>query len=269
MLGIRHADTRMEIDVDHGGRAVSWWIGEHQILGAKSAHPIDHGMYPMVPWAGRIRGNELRRDGASYGFSENLAPWAIHGLVLNEPFTVLEHGESHLRLERNLGRAWPSGGSVLCEWSLDESGLHTSIEIHASEADFPAVAGWHPWFLRSVSGSAGRWSTHCTDILERGADALPTGRRSKLNPSSGPFDDALTGGTCSRIEWAGVLSLDIENSHPWFVVYDAPEEFICIEPQTGPPDGLSGDHAPVALVTPDEPLVMRTQWRVRRALPAG
>lgn len=268
MLEIHDDDIRLEIDIDHGGRAVSWWVGDHQLLGSNSAHAIDHGMYPMAPWAGRIRGNALRLRESSYVFSENFAPWAIHGLVLDEPFDVLDHQPNHLVLERKFGEAWPFDGGVRSSWTLGDSVLETTLEIYSSDGEFPAVAGWHPWFLRSVSGSIGQWSTDCTEMLMRGADALLTGARSAFDITRGPFDDAFTGGTRMRVEWPGVLSLDVENSHPWFVVYDATESFICIEPQTGPPDGLSGDHAPVTIVTPDQPLVMRTTWRVMRALPA-
>lgn len=268
MLEIHHGETRLGFDPEAGGRAVAWWVGKHQFLGAKSDHEIDHGMYPMAPWAGRIRRNELRWHGSTHVFAENFAPWAIHGLVLDEPFDVLEHQANRLVLERKFGEAWPSAGGVRCSWSLDDYGLETTLEIYSSDGEFPAVAGWHPWFLRSVSGSIGEWSTDCTEMLVRGADALPTGARSAFDIARGPFDDALTGGEKVSIDWPGVLTLDIENSHPWFVVYDATESFICIEPQTGPPDGLSGVHAPVAIVSPDQPLVMRTTWRITRALPA-
>jgi aldose 1-epimerase len=265
MLEIHYDDTRLEIDPDHGGRAVAWWIGEHQLLGRNSAHAIDHGMYPMAPWAGRIRGNEVRLPGASHRFTENFAPWAIHGLVLDEPFDVIDHQANRLVLERQFGAAWPFDGGVRSSWALGDSGLETTLEIYSSAGEFPAVAGWHPWFLRSVSDSIGEWSTDCSEILVRGADALPTGTRAGFDAARGPFDDALTGGTRIRVQWPGALILDIENSHPWYVVYDATDDFICIEPQTGPPDGLSGDHAPVTIVSPDRPLAMRTTWSVTRA----
>jgi aldose 1-epimerase len=264
MLAIQHGDIRLDIDTEHGGRAVSWWVGEHQLLGASSGHPIEYGMYPMAPWAGRIRGNELRQGGVAHGFSENLSPWAIHGLVLDDPVTVVEHWANHCVLAAGFGEAWPFSGGVRCSWTLSDTELETELEIYSCGEDFPAVGGWHPWFLRMVGEVVGRWSTDCTEILERGGDSLPTGLIRSFDPNSGPFDDALTHGTRAVIDWPGVLSIEIENSHPWFVIFDAKDDFICIEPQTGPPDGLSGQVAPACMVTPTQPLVMRTRWQIRR-----
>ncbi len=43
----------------------------------------------------------------------------------------------------------------------------------------------------------------------------------------------------------------------WVVVYDEQAEAVCVEPQTGPPDGLNTHPR---LVTPLEPLEASTTW---------
>jgi len=269
MRVIRHGDVTLEIDECDGGRAVSWRVGDHELLGASSEHTIDRGMYPMAPWAGRIRGNELSWNGHPFPQSVNFAPWAIHGLVLSEPFDVIEHEPHRIVLQREFGPAWPTAGGIQCSWLLSNSGLTTELRIHADSAAFPAVGGWHPWFLRTVAGVAATWSTDCQELICRGADALPNGDRVALDTATGPFDDAITGGTHVSLDWPGIVQLEIENSHPWFVVYDATESFVCIEPQTGPPDGLADRITPPFLVTPETPLVMRTLWRITRAQQQG
>lgn len=264
MHSLRHADIRLEIDEAQGGRATSWRVGEHELLGARSSHDIEHGMYPMAPWAGRIAGNAVARHGTRVSFPVNFAPWAIHGLVLHEPMNVIEQASDCLVLERDFGPSWPWEGGVRCAWTLDDDGLTTELACYSPAEEFPAVVGWHPWFRREIAGVHASWVTDCTELLMRGDDSLPSGERRALQPGDGPFDDVLTGGRRASLDWPGLLRMEIETSHPWFVVFDELQDFICIEPQSGPADGLSGRHAPPSLVTPEQPLVMRTRWRITR-----
>lgn len=264
MITLRHADVVITLDESDGGRATSWSVSGRELLGRNSSHPIDYGMYPMAPWAGRIRDNRLDLTGVAHSFPANFEPWAIHGLVLNRRFEVIERTESSAVLERAFGDAWPYDGGVRCAWELDAHGLTTEITCYSRNESFPAVVGWHPWFRREVAGAQAAWKSDCIEILVRGDDSLPTGERQAFDLGDGPFDDVITGGRKTSIEWPTFLRIEIENSHPWFVVYDATEIFICIEPQTGPSDGLSGRLAPMATVSPERPLVMRTRWNLRR-----
>ena len=269
MLTISHADVSLVIDETDGGRALSWLIAGHDILGSHGAHAINYGMYPMAPWAGRIRDNEVAVNEVTRSFPVNFDPWAIHGLVLRSEFTVIEHQANRLVLERNFVEDWPARGGVRCEWTLDDGCLITEMTCFSRSTEFPAVLGWHPWFRREIAGVQASWNTDCHEVLVRGIDSLPTGERSRLDLNAGPFDDVFTCGHHASIEWPGLLRIETENSHPWYVVFDELPNFICIEPQTGPADGLSGRHAPVAMVTPDQPLVMRTRWRITRGQQEG
>ena len=264
MISLRHADISLDLDELQGGRATAWKVADHELLGYNSTHEIEYGMYPMAPWAGRISGNEVSRDGRSYPQPINFAPWAIHGLVLTEPFAVVEREPHHVVLQREFSSTWPWSGGVRCAWTLDDDGLTTEVTCYSRSEDFPAVLGWHPWFRRAIDGVQASWTTDCNEMLIRGDDSLPTGERCTVDLDHGPFDDVLTGGRTASIEWQGILRIEIENSQPWFVVFDELSEFICIEPQTGPADGLSDRHAPITFVTPEQPLVMRTQWRFIR-----
>jgi aldose 1-epimerase len=265
MLEISHGDITLKLDESDGGRAVSWKFAGNELLGNNSAHEIEYGMYPMAPWAGRIRENSLMWNSQSHSMPINFDPWAIHGLVLSERFAVIEHEPHRLLLEREFGARWPADGGLRCEWVLDDEGLTTVMTCFSRSTDFPAVLGWHPWFRREIDGALATWTTDCQEMLMRGTDSLPTGEKGSIVRERGEFDDVLTGGHHASIEWTGFARIDVENSQPWFVVFDQLPRFICLEPQTGPADGLSGHHAPVTLVTPDQPLVMRTRWRITRA----
>lgn len=268
MITLASGSMRIRLDERAGGRAVSWTVGDLELLGAASDHEIDHGMYPMAPWAGRIRENHLQLRGDTRTFPVNFAPWAIHGLVLSREFTVIESSAAHAALECELGEPWPVRGIVRCNWTLADDFLDTDIIMTTGEA-CPAVIGWHPWFVRTLAGIPAQWSTNGTEMLVRGDDGLPTGERCDFDPAGGPLDDALLGGRSASISWPSLLSIRIENSHPYFVIYDASADHVCIEPQTGPPNGLGGEVEPATFVTPVQPLTMRTRWLITRALRAA
>ena len=84
-----------------------------------------------------------------------------------------------------------------------------------------------------------------TEMLIRGSDGIPTGKRSA--PTQPPWDDAFTGikGT-PAVVWEDVARISIECDAPWWVVYSEDSDGVCIEPQTAPPDaqnlGISGEN---------------------------
>ena len=90
---------------------------------------------------------------------------------------------------------------------------------------------------------------------ERGDDHLPTGQR--LDPEPGPWDDCfgMPGGVDVTLTWPGQLELKVASREEWVVVYDEQEAAVCVEPQTGPPNGLN---TLPRLVTPIEPLEATT-----------
>ena len=77
-------------------------------------------------------------------------------------------------------------------------------------------------------------------------------------------------GRSASIEWPGHLRIDLTSSHPWLVVFDELPDFICIEPQSGPPNGINdAPLAPVTIVAPGQPLALVNTWRVTRGQPGG
>lgn len=60
-----------------------------------------------------------------------------------------------------------------------------------------------------------------------------------------------------KLTWPGRLELTVRSRSEWVVVYDEQDEAVCVEPQSGPPNGLNT--AP-RLVTPIDPLEMTTTW---------
>lgn len=265
-------DVVVVVDLDAGARGVEWTVAGHQLLGHYGDRPIEHGMYPMAPWAGRIRDNSVEWNGAGHALPVTHDPWAIHGTVLTQSASVIdltqdsEEARLVARIEEHPGWPWPMAVDV--EWHLLPRELRTTITVHALVEPFPAVVGWHPWFRRQLdSGAPLELAMLATERLVRGDDHLPTGTTVPYDAGDGPFDDAFrVPDGRATVSWPGVLAIDIASDSDWYVVFDELAPYACVEPQSGPPDGLGAvgqfwDGPAVA--APGRPHVLTTTWTMR------
>lgn len=270
MIAVRAGAHALEIDPDLGARVVSWRSYGEQLLVTSGPDPVEYGMYAMAPWAGRLRGNRVGFGGSEVVLPATYGEWALHGTLLASPVTSLTVEQSADRAlvvaEFEQHRGWPWPMSVQLTYALDVAGLSTTIRVCGSAEAFPVVVGWHPWFRRRLSwGEACVWSMDAEGILERGPDHLPTGVMLPVDRVLGPFDDAFrVPSGCARLEWPDSLAIDVSGDADWFVVYDQPEDSVCLEPQSGPPDGLRSAEDQ-RIVTPGEPWSWSTRWDVRDA----
>ena len=94
----------------------------------------------------------------------------------------------------------------------------------------------------------------------RGDDHLPTGEVVPYDPGDGPFDDAFrVPDGRATVSWPGALAIDIASDSDWYVVFDELPSFVCVEPQSGPPDGLrAGDSGMNWEARPSRPRAART-----------
>ena len=80
-------------------------------------------------------------------------------------------------------------------------------------------------------------------------------------PPPGPWDDCFTDLRRPPVlRWPGFLELTIESDCPAWVVYTEPEDALCVEPQTAPPDALNTGPT---VVEPGRPLIAEMTWRWR------
>jgi aldose 1-epimerase len=263
-------DVTVVVDPDRGARARSWTVGGHELLARRGDDPVENGMYPMAPWAGRVRGNRVEWHGDVHALPATYGPWALHGTVPRQAGAVVSHEtgpDSALVVVRFDGLPdWPWPARVDISWHLRPRELTTVIGVHALAEPFPVTVGWHPWFRRRLEvGAPLEWSLAATSRLERGEDHLPTGRLLPHDPTAGPFDDAfLVPDGRALVRWPGALSLDVSGDGEWYVVFDELAEAACVEPQSGPPDGLrEGYGRAVGVAAPDRPHVLRTRWTMR------
>ena len=261
---LRAADTTVTVDPRRGSRLTSLRVGGVELLRQGERY----GCFVMAPWCGRTAHGRFRNGGTLHELPTGDREHAMHGTVRTVPWRTVRRDDRSAVFVRDLGDPWPYPGRVthLVELAADGNSLTLTLGLESDGDSFPGQVGWHPWFLRNL-GRGGRdveisftpaWQE------ERGPDHLPTGRR--IEPRPGPWDDCfgMPDGVDVTLTWPQELQLRVTSRATWVVVYDEPEPAVCVEPQSGPPNGLN---TLPRLVTPLDPLELSTTWSWRR--PAG
>jgi len=249
-----------------GGRAVSWKVDGVELLASKSDHLVEYGMYPMGPWAGRLNANSLMFQDSLHELPPTYQQWALHGTTYFQQWKVVEQSEHSCTLSCELEDPWPWEGIIEVTWLLHDDELTTTIQVRSSRDEFPAVTGLHPWFSKTNSFGKGQWELSECRLAEREDSFELSGRLIDKPDTAGVFDDAFyVPAHTAVIRWGDALVMEIHQSHEWFVVYDEEPNFMCIEPQTGPPNGVNDALiGPVFVVSPERPLIQEVSWRVIR-----
>jgi aldose 1-epimerase len=221
-------DVRVLVDLDHGGRLASLVVDgrERLITGGPQAAPMLWGSYPMAPWAGRIRRGRLAFAGRSYQLPVDAAPHAIHGTVYRRAWRVDHDGS----IMTELGPDWPFPGRARQHFELAPGSLRCTMEVHADTSPMPAAAGFHPWFAGPVELDVRPGRQY-----RRDAEGIPDG--TLIPPDPRPWDDCfveLDG--VPRLIFEDGLTVTVSSDADHWVIY-TPDHAVCVEPQTGPPDG--------------------------------
>jgi aldose 1-epimerase len=250
-------DAEATVLPGNGGRIGGLRVGGTELLRQGERY----GCFPMVPWCGRIRDGRFGDGAAVHQMPLNSPPHAIHGTARDAAWRTARVTADEAVLTYDLVDPWPYSGRVTQVVALAEDGLTLSMSVETYESSFPAQIGWHPWFNRTLDGAGAEIAFDPAWQEERGADHLPTGHR--VDPKPGPWDDCfgMPDGVDVTLTWPGRLELKVTSREQWVVVYDEQEAAVCVEPQTGPPNGLN---TLPRLVTPLEPLEATTTWAWRR-----
>ncbi|MEU5202899.1 aldose 1-epimerase [Streptomyces pseudogriseolus] len=246
-------DAEVDVLPGNGGRVGGLRLGGVELLRQGERY----GCFPMVPWCGRLRDGRFRDGATVQQMPLNAPPHAIHGTARNAPWRTARRSGDEAVLTYDLVDPWPYAGRVTQQVALTEESLTLTMGVETYESSFPAQIGWHPWFNRNLGGEDVRVDFAPAWQEERGEDHLPTGKR--IDPTPGPWDDCfgMPDGVDVTLTWPGQLQLKVTSCVEWVVVYDEQAEAVCVEPQTGPPDGLNTHPR---LVTPLEPLEASTTW---------
>jgi len=268
-LSLRTESVEAVVDPRAGGRIASVAVDGIEMLVTEGWGHVAWGCYPMVPWAGRLRDGVLRWHGEEHRLPTHLVPpHAIHGTLLEAAWDVIESGPTSATIAVDLAPPWPFGGRAIHRLQLTPDGLRAEIEVRAGDRPMPVIVGWHPWFRRVLRDRAGApvgmpviVDLAAGGMLHRGADGLPDGTVLRPIPPE-PWDDCFIDlADAPGVTWPDAITVRIESDAPCWVVFTERDEGVCVEPQTGPPNGLNtGEHA---VVEPGAPLVaaMTIRWR--------
>ncbi|WP_037601211.1 aldose epimerase family protein [Streptacidiphilus rugosus] len=267
-------DVAVTVLPDDGCRVGSLRLGETELLRTAedpAAQPGDvfgYGSFPMVPWAGRVDRGRFNNGPMRHQLPIDLTPHAAHGTGVRSawrtaaPLTRTEDGAT-AAFYYELAAPWPCPGRVTQLFELTPQQLRITLSVEATRDSFPAQAGWHPWFRKQLrpEGPVAAIDFEPAWQEERGADHLPTGHR--IDPKPGPWDDCfgLPDGVEATLRWGDELAVTLTSDCAWAVVFDEQADAICVEPQSGPPNGLNT--AP-RVVTPIDPLEVGTVWTWHR-----
>ena len=254
MTTLSSGNVEVVIDAEHGSRLSSLRFGETELL----VHRTDDdsfswGCYPMAPWAGRTRNGVFEYQGASVRLPINSAPHAIHGLVHDAVWQVVNTSSTSATLRVELDQRWPFAGWVEHRISVDPTSVQLQLTVHATDRSdasnsMPAQVGWHPWFVRPVQLEA-----EFKTMYVRDSDGIAGVQRAHQHDlMHGPLDDCFSDAVAAPfLKYDNGLVVRLESDCSHWVVYNEPSHAICVEPQSGPPNGLNSEPL---VVSPDHSL---------------
>lgn len=249
-----HAELTLQ--PSHGCRIASLKVRGTELLRQGDRY----GAFLMVPWCGRTGYGVFRNGGVTHHLPVDAPPHAIHGTGRHTAWqTAAPATGTTASYYYDLTDPWPYPGRVTHTVELEPNSVKLTLGVETSGDSFPAQAGWHPWWLRNLGqgGQDVELSFSAAWQEERGEDHLPNGNR--IDPRPGPWDDCfgMPDGVDVTLTWPGEMRVQITSEAQWAVVYTEPPEAVCVEPQSGPPNGLN---TTPRLVTPIDPLEITTTW---------
>lgn len=235
---------------------------------------FQYGSFPMVPWVGRMGGATLEFAGKRYSLPMNKPPHALHGMACFAAWQTDRVTETCAEFSLSLAEPWPWAGTVTQRFELNNDTLIVTLTVACANEIFPAAAGWHPWFAKWTGSTdevaktpVGREQDELQLVFnadwqeEPGDNELPTGKR--IAPQPGPWDDCFgfNDSMAASLIWPEKVRLDMTSPAQSMVVFNKQPDAACVEPLSGPPNCINTGPT---MVTPEEPLVISTQWRISK-----
>jgi aldose 1-epimerase len=266
--------------------------------------PTHNGIPLLFPFPNRIRDAKFVWGEKSYtlaGIHQDGKGNAIHGLVVDRPWRVIEQGgdravgQFQLSVDAPDRRGvWPADFLIEVDYSLQEQGLRCEIRVaNADRVPLPWGFGTHPYFRVPLAADSRRGD--CLIQVPAGeewelVDCLPTGRRIAVTGRKDlrdgqaleglQLDDVLTavrsdGGRITSVVMDPCAGLQVmQITDPTFrelVVYTPPHgRSVCLEPYTCVTDAVNlaanGIDTGLQVLAPGEEFSMWFEIRASRVL---
>lgn len=251
-MQLRAGHVVLRVDPERGGRLTSARIHDHELLVAARDPAEDSrrwGSYLMAPWVGRLDGATFTDTGDVHRFVADEGSHAIHGLVLDRPWTVETATARSVTLRIALGDlGWPFGGEVGQRISVRLDRIQFDAWVTA-DRPAPVALGWHPWFRRSHP-AGDSVVLDAEEVLETNSDLVTTGHRLPVDAATDlrvdrPLGDRRLDHSYVRPRSPATLrvapvTLCVEFSSRVRAVHvHTPEGGICVEPITAWPNATN------------------------------
>ena len=244
--------ANVRVEPGRGGRVSSVRLFDHELLvgpTAKDEDPRGWGSYLMAPWVGRMSAARFAFGGSEHRLIADEGPHALHGLVVDRPWTVVAGNARSVTMRidlRPLG--WAFGGFVGQRIVVRRDRIRFLAWV-TTEQPAPVALGWHPWFRRR-DPTRDAMRVDALEVLQTTSDLVPTGRRMPVDAETdlraGPplaerrLDHSYVAPRSPVTLWVPPVTLRVETSQRVQSVHvHTPARGICIEPMTGWPNAAN------------------------------
>lgn len=270
MIELSAGDDRVVVDEECGGRLASLRAGGAERLVDRADDPFGWGVFPMIPWAGRVAGARIADPPVD--LVANHGEHAIHGVTYDQQWRVDRSAGNAVELLCRLPTdRWPLGGLAAQRVTLTRGSLGLEIQVQAGAEAMPVAVGWHPWFRRPPKGDI-TVAVDSAGVLETTRDVIPTGEIAKVGRRTDLRGGAKLGrrrldhayvdvSSPAEVRWPDLtLTIELPDAASTVVVH-TPERGVCVEPQTAWPDPFAHrDRSGVAQLGPHEVFSAHTRW---------
>jgi galactose mutarotase-like enzyme len=245
---LEDATSRVWLSPKRGALVTRFSVAGREVLFLDEATLLDEtknvrgGVPVLFPSPGKLTQDRWARDGRSGVLGQ-------HGFARNLPWELVSQGRSEVAL-RLLPTAatrvnYPFEVQLDYRFSVTGPALRIEQRIHnAGTAPMPFGCGFHPYFrVPQADKAAARIETTATrafdnvtkqEVALAGPIDLSVKEVDLHLEDHGRADCALVLGDGARIEVSGSPELA-----RWVIWTVAGKEFVCLEPWTGPGDGLN------------------------------
>ncbi|MFP3242502.1 aldose 1-epimerase [Caldisphaera sp.] len=213
-------------------------------------NPTHSGMAILIPFANRIRGGEYEFNGKKYYLNKNNEGNAIHGLILDKRFQIVDKKDDVVTLSYNLkDDGYPSELNINITYSINKDSFDTKFIIqNLGDTIAPLTVGAHPYFI-----IRNHWKISPTHVKKCiSINKIPTGEiidyELEINRE---YDDCFYIGNQVKLdsEYSSIIIKTI--NMPYFQIYTGIKDAIALEPMSGAPDAYH-NHIGLDLIRPRE-----------------
>ena len=261
-IKLQNDNIQLEIYPEDGCRIINLQAYNYPILRAwqDGRFAFQYGCFPMIPWVGRIKNAILNYQEKSYALPANKPPHAMHGMACFSPWQCISTTQTRAEFKFILDEPWPWKGSVNYIVEIKDDELVLSLQINTDQHEFPASAGWHPWFNKILSANEPEMEIHFSPKWQRktGIDEIP--EQTKITPQAGPWDDCFgfEHPLKTTLLWQNQLQIEMSSSGNHLVIFDKQPDASCVNPMTEAPNDIN--HHP-QIVKQSNPLIITTNWK--------